>query len=189
MKKSIRNLVLGAVMAIGVFGASSAALAYTQYVQTDMNFRKGPSTTATVIGSVPEGAKVDVIESRHGWDLVTYNGVTGYIHGGNIADSYAAPSSKQSQQTYTTAKDYFDNGFTQAAKNLPESGDGCHTVKVSDGYLALRSAPTYEASNEIGRLYTGDIVQRTSSRTFGSYIEVYSPKYNAYGYVNAGFLN
>ena len=188
MKKSIRNLVLGAVMAIGVFGASSAALAYTQYVQTDMNFRKGPSTTATVIGSVPEGAKVDLIESRNGWDLVTYNCTTGYIHGGNVADSYSAPAKKNTSSDTNTLKNYFDNGFAQNAKNLPESGDGCHTVKVSDGYLALRSAPTYEASNEIGRLYTGDIVQRTSSRTFGSYIEVYSPKYNAYGYVNAGFL-
>ena len=139
MKKTLRNLVIGAAMAIGVFAASSSAFAYTQYTQTDMNFRKGPSTTATIIGSVPEGAKVDVIESRNGWDLVTYNGVTGYIHGGNVADSY--------------------------------------------------SAPAYEASNEIGRLYTGDLVQRTSSRTSGSYIEVYSPKYNAYGWVNAGFLS
>ena len=186
MKKSLRNLVIGAAMAIGVFAASSSAFAYTQYTQTDMNFRKGPSTTATIIGSVPEGAKVDVIESRNGWDLVTYNGVTGYIHGGNVADSYSAPAKKNSSDN--TVKNYFDYGFAQAANNLPESGDGCHTVKVSDGYLALRSAPTYEASNEIGRLYTGDIVQRTSSRTSGSYIEVYSPKYNAYGYVNAGFL-
>ena len=151
MKKTLRNLVIGAAMAIGVFAASSSTFAYTQYTQTDMNFRKGPSTAATIIGSVPEGAKVDVIDN--------------------------------------TVKNYFDYGFAQAANNLPESGDGCHTVKVSDGYLALRSAPTYEASNEIGRLYTGDIVQRTSSRTSGSYIEVYSPKYNAYGWVNAGFLN
>ena len=188
MKKSIRNLILGAAMAIGVFGASTATLANTQYVQTDMNFRSGPSTSAAAIGSVPAGAQVDVISSQNGWDLVTYNGTTGYIHGGNVAGSYSAPSSKQAQQTYSSTKDYFDNGFAQAAKNLPESGDGCHTVRV-DGYLALRSAPSYDASNEIGRLYTGDIVQRTSSNTIGSYIEVYSPKYGAYGYVNAGFVS
>ena len=183
MKKSIKNLVLGAVMAIGVFGASSSALAYTQYVQTDMNFRKGPAVSATLIGSVPAGAKVDVQDSVNGWDFIEYNGMKGYIHGGNVADSYTDPSA-----SYATAKDYFDNAFAEDAKNLPETGDGCHTVKVSDGYLALRSAPTYEASNEIGRLYTGDIVRRTSNRTFGSYIEVYCPKYDAYGYVNAGFL-
>ena len=186
MKKSIRNLVIGAAMAIGVFASTFTAFAGTQYVQTDMNFRSGPSTSAAAIGSVPAGAQVDVISSQNGWDLVTYNGTTGYIHGGNVAGSYSAPSSKQAQQTYSST--YFDNGFAQAAKNLPESGDGCHTVRV-DGYLALRSAPSYDASNEIGRLYTGDIVQRTSSNPIGSYIEVYSPKYGAYGYVNAGFVS
>ena len=37
MKKSIRNLMIGAVMAAGVFAASSAALAATQYVQNDID--------------------------------------------------------------------------------------------------------------------------------------------------------
>ena len=53
MKKSIRNLMIGAAMTIGVFGASTAALAATQYVQNDMNFRNGPAVTAQAIGSVP----------------------------------------------------------------------------------------------------------------------------------------
>ena len=151
-----------------------------------MNFRKGPSTTATIIGSVPEGAKVDVIESRNGWDLVTYNGVTGYIHGGNVADSYSAPAKKNTSEN--TVKNYFDYGFAQAANNLPESGDGCHTVKVSDGYLALRSAPTYDDSNVIGQLYTGDTVELISTYNTGSYVEVFAPKFGAYGYVNAAFI-
>ena len=183
MKKSVRNLVIGAVAAIGVFGASTAALADTQYVQTGMNFRNGPSMTATVIGSVPAGAQVDVKGNENGWDLITYNGQTGFIHGGNVAGSYTAPA----QQTYATTSAYFDNNFVQAAQNLPESGDGYHTVVV-DGYLALRSAPTYDASNEIGRLYTGDLVERLDANTYGSYIKVYSPKLGATGYVNAGFL-
>ena len=72
MKKSIRNLVIGAVMAFGVVGASSAALANTQYVQTGMNFRMGPSTTASVIGSVPEGAQVDLLDTQNGWNLINY---------------------------------------------------------------------------------------------------------------------
>ena len=38
MKKSIRNLVIGVVMAATVIAASSAAFA-GQFVQTDMNFR------------------------------------------------------------------------------------------------------------------------------------------------------
>ena len=185
MKKSIRNLVIGAVAAIGVFGTSAAALAATQYVQTGMNFRNGPSTTATVIGSVPAGAQVDVQGNVNGWDLITFNGQTGYIHGGNVAASYTAPAP---QQTYDSTRAYFDNNFVQAAQNLPESGDGAHRVVVDNGYLALRTAPTYDASNEIGQLKTGDLVERVDGNTYGSYVKVYSPKLGATGYVNAGFL-
>ena len=184
MKKSIRNLVLGAVMAIGVFGASTAALANTQYVQTDMNFRNGPSTTAAVIGSVPAGAQVDWMGSENGWDLINYNGTTGYIHGGNVADSYSGSGSDSS-----AVKNYYDNNplFSERAFIVANKSQGWKTVNV-DGYLALRNAPSYDGSNEIGRLYTGDTVLVTGSQSTGSYVYVYSPKYDSYGYVNAGFI-
>ena len=89
MKKSIRNFVLGAVMAASIFAASTAAMAGSmQYVQNTMNFRSGASTTAATIGSVPAGAQVEVLGSENGWNLIRFNGVTGYIHGGNVADTY-----------------------------------------------------------------------------------------------------
>ena len=189
MKKSIKSLVLGAVMAIGVLGASTAALANTQYVQTDMNFRNGPSTSAAAIGSVPAGAQVDVISSQNGWDLVNYNGTTGYIHGGNVAGSYTAPSSTASISSYSSTKNYFDNnaGFSQKAQAVSTDSNYRKTVQVN-GYLALRNAPSYDASNECGKLFTGDVVEVTNSQPNGSYVWVYSPKYDTYGYVNAGFL-
>ena len=86
MKKSIRNLILGAAMAIGVFAASLSAFA-GQFVQNDMNFRSGASTSSTIIGSVPAGAQVEVLGQSNGFDLVSYNGVTGYIHSGNLGSS------------------------------------------------------------------------------------------------------
>ena len=61
------------------------------------------------------------------------------------------------------------------------------TVRVDSSYLALRNSPTYDGGNETGRLYTGDTVQIAGTCS-KSYIYVYSPKYNAYGWVNAGFL-
>ena len=90
MKKSIRNLVIGAVMTAGIIAASASALAATQFVQENMNFRNGSSITATIIGSVPEGAEVEVLGQQNGWDLIKYNGVIGFIHGGNLADTYDA---------------------------------------------------------------------------------------------------
>ena len=184
MKKTIRNFVIGAAMAIGVFASSAAALANTQYVQTGMNFRNGPTTSASVIGSVPAGAKVDVIGSENGWDKVVYNGTTGYIHGGNVGASYTAPANNNA-----SVKNYFDNNaaFSQKAQNAVKSTDGWKTVSV-DGYLALRTAPSFDASNEIGKLHSGDTVLVTGSQSSGSYVWVYSPKYNTNGYVNAGFI-
>ena len=183
MKKSIRNLVLGAVMAVGVFAASSAALAGNmQYVQNTMNFRSGASTSAASIGSVPAGTQVEVLDLQNGWNLIRYNGMTGYIHGGNLGDSYTVAPSNSSTRAY------YDNNFTQNANRIANSAQGPHTVNVTDGYLALRSQPTYDDSNVIGQLYTGDTVELISTYNTGSYVEVFSPKHGAYGYVNAGFL-
>jgi len=195
MKKTLRNLVIGAVMAATVVTASATAFA-GQFVQTDMNFRAGASKTSACIGSVPAGAEVEVLGSTNGWDLVKYNGKTGYIHGGNLGSTFApkkqsapaAQNTQNSQKTYNTTQSYFDNNWTQTATNLNNNARGTwKTVYVSDGYLALRNAPSYTTLTEIGQLNTGDAVQ-VEGEADGSYIYVYSPKYGTSGWVNAGFL-
>lgn len=60
------------------------------------------------------------------------------------------------------------------------------TVYVDSGYLALRTAPSFDASNEIGQLYSGETVQVLSQS--GDYWYVYSPKYGMQGYVNSDYL-
>ena len=87
MRKSIKNFVIGAVMAATALTASTAAFA-GQFVQTDMNFRSGASKTTTCIGSVPKGAEVEVLGSTNGWDLVRYNGDRVEIEGTKCAESY-----------------------------------------------------------------------------------------------------
>ncbi len=71
MKKAIRNFIIGAAMAASVFGTAGAAFAQstaaTQYVQNSMNFRSGASLSGTIIGSVPAGAKVDVLAYAGDW--------------------------------------------------------------------------------------------------------------------------
>ena len=192
MKKSLRNLVVGAVMAVTVITASATAFA-GQYVQTDMNFRSGASKTSASIGSVPAGAEVEVLGAKDDWDLVRYNGKTGYIHGGNLANTKpqvqkqaAAPA--QNTNTYKTTQNYFDNNWTGTAANMNNQTGAWKTVKVDSGYLALRRDCTYDQSNEIGQLHTGDQVEIQGSGAAGSYVFVYSPKYGCNGWVNAGFL-
>ena len=65
--------------------------------------------------------------------------------------------------------------------------DSQYTVKVDTGYLALRSSPAYNSSNEIGKLYTGDTVIAKEKRG-GDYWWVYSPKLDLNGYVNKDYL-
>ena len=74
-------------------------------------------------------------------------------------------------------KDYLSGGTVYSAK----------TVSVAKGYLALRSAKSYDTSNEIGQLNTGDTVQVIDSGD-STYWYVYSPKLSNYGYVNKDYL-
>ena len=61
------------------------------------------------------------------------------------------------------------------------------TVRVTSGYLALRNDTAYDASNEIGKLYTGDTVTVIDS-SGSTYWYVYSPKLDRNGYVNKNYL-
>ena len=103
MMKSMKALVIGAVMTVSVLAASISAMAATQFVQNDMNFRSGASITSTIIGSVPAGAKVEVLDLKNGWNLIRYNGTVGYIHGGNLADSYTAKKAAPASNTAPAA--------------------------------------------------------------------------------------
>ena len=75
--------------------------------------------------------------------------------------------------------------FYQSAVPVQASVD-TYTVKVQSGYLALRSAPSFSASNEIGKLYTGETVEVEDYD--GQDWWVYSSKLNRSGYVNSDYL-
>lgn len=65
---------------------------------------------------------------------------------------------------------------------------------LARGYLAMRTAPTYDYGNEIkgAELYNGNRVYIAGDYVHGgdgkTYVWVYSPKSQTYGYVNSGYL-
>ncbi len=59
---------------------------------------------------------------------------------------------------------------------------------LQTGWLALRTAPSYDYSNEIGQLYNGDSVQICGNGSDNGYIWVYSPRLYRSGWVNASFI-
>ena len=82
---------------------------------------------------------------------------------------------------------YDTNGFVNKDYLVGGTSYTTMSVKVSKGYLALRSAMAYDESNEIGELNTGDSVVVIDS-SGSKYWYVYAPSLMKYGYVDSGYL-
>ena len=82
----LRTAFLGALFCAALAGTSVQA----ETVISTMNFRAAPSMIGQVIGSVPKGSVVTVLGTQDGWDYISLNGQTGWIHGGNISSQSAA---------------------------------------------------------------------------------------------------
>ena len=60
-------------------------------------------------------------------------------------------------------------------------------VKVTDGYLALRSEKAFDKGNEIGQLNTGDLVEFTN-RNDATYWYAYVPRLDKSGYLDKNYI-
>ena len=75
------------------------------------------------------------------------------------------------------------------------SGNYKTVTGLQTGFLAIRSQPVYDASNEIGKLYNGEEVQIVGTPVYTGrdydpkYDVVYSPRLKVQGYVNSRFIN
>ena len=84
-------------------------------------------------------------------------------------------------------RNYLIGGGSSSGGSYSNPGGTAYTVSVAKGYLALRTAMAYNSANEIGQLYSGDVVYYQSTGN-DTYWYVYSPKYGKYGYVNRNYL-
>ena len=81
-----------------------------------------------------------------------------------------------------------NNNYSQDSYYEDASSDEyIWTVRVDSGYLALRDSMGFDASNEIGELYTGDSVKLIDASD-STYWYVYSYSLDAYGYVNCNYI-
>ena len=74
----------------------------TYYTKTSLNLRKGMGTQYSVITTMPNGAKVELISSSNGWAKVKYNGSTGYC-----SMDYLTKTNTSSQTTQSSTKTYY----------------------------------------------------------------------------------
>ena len=102
-------------------------------------------------------------------------------------DTVQILDTNDAQYWYVYSPKYDLNGFVNKDYLSGTASYSSRTVRVSKGYLALRSSKAYTTANETGELYTGDTVEiiDTSDPT---YWYVYAPKLNNYGYVNKDYL-
>ena len=97
------------------------------------------------------------------------------------AASSKAASTAPAQQAQPKNNDYYiGSGSGPANYSL-------YYAKVNTGYLAIRRAKAFDASNEIGKMYTGYSVYVIDKST-GTYWYCYSPDCGVYGYVNSDYL-
>ena len=80
-------------------------------------------------------------------------------------------------------------GFVNADYLTKPSGspNDMYVAVGMDNYLALRTAMSYNSSNEIGKIHFGQPVEYISSGN-SEYCYVYAPTLGKYGYVNKNYL-
>ena len=88
-KKYIIASAMMASVALPLMNAShvDAATDMRTVTASSLNFRSGPSTSYSIIGSLQKGQQVEYISESGSWAKVKYNGVTGYVHGDYLTKS------------------------------------------------------------------------------------------------------
>lgn len=54
---------------------------------TNLNIRKGPSTSFDILGKIPQGELVNTISILNDWQFVSYNGVSGFLHNDYLSNA------------------------------------------------------------------------------------------------------
>ena len=125
-----------------------------------LNIRSGYGTNYSVIGTLTNGSKVEIVESQNGWYKIKYNGGYGYVSGDYVkVDGQSKPDVKPEEPTVK------NTGVVNAT-----------TLNVRSGYGANYS--------KIGTLTNGTKVEIVESQNGW-----YKIKYNGgYGYVSGDYV-
>ncbi|MBQ1546315.1 MAG: SH3 domain-containing protein [Clostridia bacterium] len=150
------------------------------------------------IQKINSGDAVTVLAKTSGdyW-FVNHSGSKsyGYVKCTDLSNTKPSSSSKAASSTASKAASSTApkpastpqaTGYTTGYGNAPVNYS-VYYAKVNSGYLAIRSAKSFDASNELGRMYTGATVYVVDKST-GTYWYCYQPDIGIYGYVNSSYL-
>ncbi|WP_290061373.1 SH3 domain-containing protein [Paraclostridium bifermentans] len=129
---------------------------------TSLNVRSGPSTSNSVIGSLKQNDKVEVISESNGWSKVKFSGKEGYVSSTYLKDS--------------------DGGNTGGGSENPNPTPG-KTKVVTATSLNVRSGPS-TSNSVIGSLKQNDKVEVISESNGWSKVKFSGKE----GYVSSTYL-
>ncbi|MBU5336377.1 C40 family peptidase [Intestinibacter bartlettii] len=102
---------------------------------SSLNFRSGPSTSYSIIGSLQKGQQVEYISASGDWAKVKHNGVTGYVHADYLSKSTSTGTSTGTSTSQATTQ------YVNATAGLNvRSGAGTSYSKI--GMLAYKEKVT-----------------------------------------------
>ena len=127
---------------------------------TSLNVRSGPSTSNSVIGSLKQNDKVEVISESNGWSKIKFNGKEGYVSSTYLKDS--------------------DGGNTGGGSENPNPSNNKIVTATS---INVRSGPS-TSSSKIGSLRQNEVVEVISESNGWSKIKFNGKE----GYVSSDYL-
>ncbi len=143
--------------------------AVTRYASANVNFRKSPSTSGSIIMKIPRGASVSVTKTSNGWSNVTYKSRTGWVMSSYLKSSYSeatkkttatkSTSSSKTYLRYTTANVYLRKTGAIKSGNiitlLPKNA-AVNVIRNSNGwsYLSYKSKYGWVKSSYLNKKRT-----------------------------------
>ena len=148
-----------------------------------------PDTEAVSLGVAESGEEVTVLAmsgDQYSYIYAPGKSAFGYVESSKLSDEKPEIKEEDAAATANTQQAPQKAGDLLGPGNPPANYQGVYYINVSKGYLALRNAKAFDASNEIGKMYNGDYVY--ALRTNEQYWYVYSPSLGSYGYTNSDYL-
>jgi len=182
-----KNAILGTVLA-GTLAFGGAASAQTAVTTGSVNFRTAPSVSSTVVGTVPKGDQVEVLNVLNDyWSKVTYD-YKGKTYTGYISNDYYKTldesTNNSSSNTTSTTSSNTANSITSNGATSTSSTRDAKTI----GYVNFRTGPSLD-NKIIGMIPYGEpikiIKEINSEWSYGIYN--YKGK-DYYGYLSNRFF-
>ena len=195
-------------------GTTFAATEYKVITADSVNFRSGPSTSYSTIGSFNKGDKVEYLGDSGSWVKVKYDSKTGYVYGSYVGDyvstvKYVTASSLNVRSGAGTNYSVLGSLIKGSKVEVISESNGWSKIKYngSVGYVSSKYLTTSSTANTTTKYVTASSLNVRSgagtnysvlgSLSKGSKVEVISESngwskinYNgSVGYVSSQYLS